>query len=131
MNKFKIGDKVMLSPDSQWVNGYSFATDSANPLNIEGVIDQYEDGEYGVMWGNGRHNGCYEDVDLLLAQQTTPECPYAVIEELSAHVENLEELVSEQAERIRQVDTVLANFAKLTQYFSEEGSGKLPNAKNW
>lgn len=131
MSKFSIGDKVMLSPDSMWVNGYSRNVESANPLNIEGAITYVFDDTYKIKWGNGRINSCYTDDDLIptVAKQPEQECPHAVIEELSAQVENLEQLVSEQAARIRQVDAVLANFARLTKYFSEEGSGKLPNAK--
>lgn len=106
MSKFKIGDKVFLSPDSQWVARNSLDVSSANPLNMEGVIDEVDGSEYGIMWGNGRHNSCYEDCDLISAvvRQPIQECPYSVIEELECKIESLEQLVSEQAARIRELE---------------------------
>ena len=97
MSKFKIGDKVILSPDSQWVSRDSTEAGSTNPLNVEGVIyKNYSGEEYEVKWSNSTHNYCYTDDDLILVvkhltQQTQYECPYAVIEELQCHVETLEE----------------------------------------
>lgn len=57
------------------------------------------------------------------------ECPYTLIDELEAQVENLEELVSDQAHQINQLTEALDNFTRLTHYFSTEGASKLPNAK--
>lgn len=106
MSKFKIGDKVFLSPDSQWVTRDSLGGSSGNPLNTEGVIDEVDGSEYGIMWGNGRHNSCYEDYDLIPAvvSQPTQECPYCIIEELECKIDSLEDLVSEQAARIRELE---------------------------
>ena len=96
MYKFKIGDEVMLSHESRWVEEDSNESDSSNPLNMKGVITSVNDYgviEYDITWSNDSSNGCYKDEDLIPApkQQTQYECPYAVIEELEAHVETLEE----------------------------------------
>ena len=106
MSKFNVGDKVSLLSTSQWVNQSPLEFDSSNPLNVEGFIDEVNGYEYSIMWGNGQHNYCYTDDDLILAEDKQPEqdCPYNIIEELSAQVENLEELVAEQAARIRELE---------------------------
>lgn len=106
MSKFKIGDKVFLSPSSRWVDDGSSDAYSVNPLKIEGVIDEVDGYEYGIMWSNGRHNSCYVDEDLLpsVVSQPTQECPYCIIEELECKIESLEELISEQAARIRELE---------------------------
>lgn len=64
--KFKIGDEVYLSEDSEWNNG-----SKANPLNVLGVIDDIdlEDNTYGIMWSNGIHNSSYTDDCLYPANQ--------------------------------------------------------------
>ena len=93
MSKFNVGDKVYLLPSSGWVNQSSLEFESSNPLNVEGFIDEVNGYEYSIMWGNGQHNYCYTDDDLILAEDKQPEqdCPYSIIEELSAQVENLED----------------------------------------
>ena len=106
MSKFNVGDKVYLLPSSGWVSDESVSARSANPLNVEGFIDEVDGYGYGIKWGNGRHNSCYTDDDLILAEDKQPEqdCPYSIIEELSAQVENLEELINQQAARIRELE---------------------------
>ena len=106
MSKFNAGDKVYLLPSSRWVSDESLDDRSANPLNVEGVITHVFEDSYKIKWGNGQINSCYEDCDLILAENKQPEqdCPYSIIEELSAQVENLEELVAEQAARIRELE---------------------------
>lgn len=109
MSKFKIGDKVMLSPASKWANAYSYNSGSANPLNVVGVIDEIDEAElyhhmaYGIMWNNGKHNSCYTEKDLILVSETQEECPYAVIEELECKLESFEELITQQAKQIREL----------------------------
>ena len=132
MSKFKIGDKVMLSPDSRWVDYASHKYDSDNPLNVVGVIDEadiYHHMEYGIMWDNGKHNSCYTDADLILVYETQEEYPYAVIEELECKLESFEELITQQAKQIRELEEVLNNFSRLTNYFSTKGWGNLPKVQ--
>ena len=61
--KFKVGDKVLISDDSQW---HSW-TDFSNPGNTEGIITKIMDGDLGihVEWSNGESNS-YNTRDLLL-----------------------------------------------------------------
>lgn len=103
MSRFNVGDKVFLSPTSDWVNDGSNEADSTNPLNVEGAITHVFYGSYRIKWSNEQINSCYTDDDLIpsVAKQPEQECPHAIIEELYAQIENLEELVSEQAARIR------------------------------
>lgn len=68
MHKFKVGDRVMLSPNSRWVNDYSNRPDSNNPLNVVGVITYMTSyGRYRIYWGNGTCNSSYTDHCLLPA----------------------------------------------------------------
>ena len=62
-SKFKVGDKVILSDDSQW---HSW-TDFSNPANTEGIITEIKDEDLGIIveWSNGETNS-YNDRDLLL-----------------------------------------------------------------
>ena len=62
-SKFKVGDKVILSDDSQW---HSW-TDFSNPANTEGIITEIKDEDLGliVKWSNDEINS-YNDRDLLL-----------------------------------------------------------------
>ena len=114
MSKFKIGDKVFLSPSSQWVDDASSDAYSANPLNIEGVIDEVDGYEYGIMWSNGQHNSCYADDDLIPAvvSQPTQECPYSIIEELECKIDSLEELISEQTREIEALTAAICWLRK-------------------
>jgi hypothetical protein len=61
--KFKIGDKVMISDDSQW---HSW-TEWNNPANTEGIITEIKDEDLGIIvkWSNGETNS-YNERDLLL-----------------------------------------------------------------
>ena len=62
-SKFKVGDKVILSDDSQW---HSW-TDFSNPANTEGIITEIKDEDLGIIvkWSNDEINS-YNDRDLLL-----------------------------------------------------------------
>lgn len=97
MSKFNVGDKVMLSPDSRWVEGGSKEPDSYNPLNMEGVIiDEDVNSErhkWGVRWSNDRTN-TYSTNDLLPITGVSVRVEtnlHDIIEEQEAHIENLEE----------------------------------------
>ena len=135
MNKFKVGDKVYLLPSSGWVNQSSLKFDSTNPLKVEGFIDDVDvNGLYVIVWGNGQHNSCYKDDDLILAEDKQPEqdCPYSIIEELSAQVDNLEQLVAEQAARIRELEASKGEqsglvFKPVSQYTLEDWQQAIDN----
>ena len=62
-SKFKVGDKVILSDDSQW---HSW-TDFSNPANTEGIITEIKDEDLGIIvkWPNDETNS-YNGRDLLL-----------------------------------------------------------------
>jgi len=62
-SKFKVGDKVMISEDSQW---HSW-TEWNNPANTEGTITEIRDEDLGIIvkWSNGETNS-YNERDLLL-----------------------------------------------------------------
>jgi hypothetical protein len=61
--KFKIGDKVMISDDSQWHSWTEFS----NPANTEGIITEIKDEDLGIIvkWANDETNS-YNERDLLL-----------------------------------------------------------------
>ena len=61
--KFKVGDKVMISDDSQWHSWTEFS----NPANTEGIITEIKDEDLGliVKWSNDETNS-YNERDLLL-----------------------------------------------------------------
>ena len=69
MSKFKIGDKVMLSPNSEWVEGDSNDAYSCNPLRTQGTITHQDfysvRHKWEVEWCNGTVN-TYGDTDLIL-----------------------------------------------------------------
>ena len=65
MSKFTISQKVMLSPNSKWVNSGSQESYSINPLNVSGVVVGYDGRTYDVQWSNGKWNGAYTDDCLL------------------------------------------------------------------
>jgi hypothetical protein len=62
-SKFKVGDKVMISEDSQWHSWTEFS----NPANTEGIIKEIKDEDLGIIvrWANDETNS-YNDRDLLL-----------------------------------------------------------------
>jgi len=62
-SKFKVGDKVIISDDSQW---HSW-TEWNNPANTEGEITEIRDEDLGIIvkWSNGETNS-YNERDLLL-----------------------------------------------------------------
>lgn len=96
MSKFKVGDRVMLSPSSVWVNDGSDRPCSANPLNAVGVIVgvDFSDDTYNVDWDNGQYNTCYTDNCLL------PAGNYITVDSLD--YEDSEELDAEDKEIIKQ-----------------------------
>lgn len=61
--KFKVGDKVMISDDSQWHSWSDFN----NPANTEGIILEINDEDLGIVveWPNKLSNS-YNERDLLL-----------------------------------------------------------------
>jgi len=61
-SKFKVGDKVLISDDSQW-----YDQGDSNPANVEGVITEIKNEDLGiyVKWSNDKSNS-YNDRDLLL-----------------------------------------------------------------
>jgi hypothetical protein len=61
--KFKVGDKVMISDDSQWHSWSDFN----NPANTEGTIVEINDEDLGIVveWPNKLSNS-YNERDLLL-----------------------------------------------------------------
>ena len=62
-SKFKVGDKVMISDDSQWHSWTEFS----NPANTEGIITEIKDEDLGIIveWSNNERNS-YNERDLLL-----------------------------------------------------------------
>lgn len=72
MDKFKKGDRVMISKKSSFYS-YKCRKDSSNPANIGGTITTIDNG-YGhlnieVDWDNKTHNS-YSEIDLILLKQT-------------------------------------------------------------
>lgn len=79
MEKFEIGDEVLLRPASEWVG--TGGEDTSNPVNVVGKIvsyDQYQldRGYLGihVEWANGKVNS-YRDADLIFADQKSTVVP--------------------------------------------------------
>ena len=59
MCKFKVGDIVVINPESRY-----YDIGSLNPANEEGVVIEVFYGTYIVKWGKGRNS--YREQDLLL-----------------------------------------------------------------
>ena len=79
MEKFEVGSKVLLRPDSEWVG--SGEEDNSNPVNVVGVVIRYaehelERGQLGihVEWANGKINS-YREADLIFANQKPVAIP--------------------------------------------------------
>ena len=128
MSKFKAGDKVMLSPDSRWVEGDSKEPDSFNPLNMEGIIineDVYSKRhKWEVKWSNDITN-TYSNDDLILVVGVFVEVessPHDIIEEQAAHIANLEEaLEMVQKELIELREKVGSEgFKPISEYTMED-----------
>lgn len=71
MNKFKVGDRVKIIPDTRYYEGNEY---SSNPKNISGIISGVhgEDDErdyhvYSVNWDNKNSNS-YTANDLVLIE---------------------------------------------------------------
>lgn len=94
MHKFKVGDRVMLSPSSRWVDPRSSSDTSYNPLNVVGVIVGLQCGEYQIEWSNGKCNCAYTNACLL------PAGNYITISSLD--YQDSEELDAEDKEIIKQ-----------------------------
>lgn len=116
MSKFKIGDEVMLSPESKWVEEDSKEFNSFNPLNMKGVIIeedvQSERHKWTVEWSNERIN-TYSNDDLLLVAEVSVRVEtnlHDIIEEQAAHIETLEEAL----------ETVTKELIELRQENSNE-----------
>ena len=101
MSKFKVGDEVMLSPESKWVDSRSDQPNSTTPTGVVGEIvrehaDAHEEDtefQWSVSWSNGTTNSYHSD-DLLLVTGTSVRGEanlHDIIEEQEAHIENLEE----------------------------------------
>ena len=66
MNKFKIGDRVVLRAD----NSFQKQTGESNPAQgspwaCEGtIVNIYHNYKYEIDWDNGRQNNAYRDIDL-------------------------------------------------------------------
>lgn len=62
--KYKMGDKVLLNPESAWNDGFP-----GNPVNTPGTIVRRvrNDSTYDIKWADGSKNNSYEDDDLLPA----------------------------------------------------------------
>jgi hypothetical protein len=60
--KFKVGDKVLISDDSQY-----YGAGDANPSNVEGIITEIKDEDLGIIvkWSNNTTNS-YNTQDLIL-----------------------------------------------------------------
>lgn len=121
MSKFKVGDKVICIDRDDL---------GSDPLELGKVYEVISTHEFyiSIDIGDGEVLQYYPR-RFELAEQSVQECPYDAIDELEAQVENLEELVSDQAHQINQLTEALDYFTRLTHYFSTEGVGKLPNTK--
>ena len=64
MNKFKVGDRVLIAPTSSFYIGTP-----CNPINIIGTIQSISPGGCGisVLWDNKNRNG-YNNYDLIYAE---------------------------------------------------------------
>lgn len=114
---FNVGDKVMLSPESYWVGSNSDQPNSTNPTGIIGEIirahnDAHEEGtpfHWCVEWCNSTSNA-YHSEDLLLVAGVSVGVEtnlHDIIEEQSAHIENLEEaleMVTKELIELRERD---------------------------
>lgn len=75
MQKFKVGDKVFLRPESKWAAYGVNTEESSNPLNVVGEITRYSEDDLKndglgitVDWNNGYLNS-YAEEDLVLVSQ--------------------------------------------------------------
>lgn len=66
-NEIPIGTRVKLSPNSKYYD--PSGKDDGNPTDCGGVIDSFCNGEHGVQWDNGIHNGCYTIKCLIILNQ--------------------------------------------------------------
>lgn len=96
MSEFDVGDKVVCV-DSRGRDVYITVGNVYTVININ-LYDEL----LTVQDNTGNNQEFFMD-RFKLAEQPEQDCPYSIIEELSAQVENLEELVSEQAARIREL----------------------------
>ena len=70
--KFKIGDRVTLSENSEWFSEDSYDMRSCNPINCQGTVIRAPN-DLRVEWDNGIINSCYSESCLdLVETQTRP-----------------------------------------------------------
>lgn len=106
MSKFKVGDKIIRVADEYPQYGMYIGKvytvkevedGFQESISVEEIPDKY--------WLED-----YFELHYELIEQSTQECPYDTIDELEAQVENLEELVSDQAHQINQLTEALDYF---------------------
>ena len=92
MSKFNVGDKIVpVYLKNTKFEVYTFKGYMQN--------DQYLCLEEHPLY-------CFDAGWFKLVEQPEQDCPYSIIEELSAQVDNLEQLVIEQAAQIRELQSV-------------------------
>lgn len=125
MSKFNVGDKITRVADEYPQYGMYIG----KVYTVKEVEDGFEESISVEEIPNKFWMVEYFELHYELNEQPAQEYQDSIIEELEAKIDNLEELVSDQAHQINQLTEALDNFARLTHYFSTEGVGKLPNAK--
>lgn len=124
MSKFKIGDEVMLLPDSKWVGRRSNHPNSTNPTGVVGkIVKEHKDAhkedtefQWHVDWSNDTSNAYHSD-DLLLVTGVSVRVEtnlHEIIEEQAAHIENLEEaleVVTKELIELREEQSVSTDTA--------------------
>lgn len=102
MSEFKVGSRVYLSKDSQFIGG----NDQFNPLGVVGVIDSIKvrcELPVNVVWSNGKAND-YNYDDLYLAEPIYNPEQSDYIAELECRVTELEELCEDYAKIVAEKD---------------------------
>ena len=96
--KFKVGDRVMISDESQWYN----EDDTSNPINTVGTITKINDEYLGIYvdWDNEENNS-YDECDLVLAEQ---ESYIDVTEKLNQY--SMKAIVVSNIEQIKELAKV-------------------------
>ena len=97
--KFKVGDIVLISDDSQY-----YDITSSNPANVEGEITEIQRGDLGIIvkWNNGESNS-YNECDLILVE--AEQGSYLDINEKLKHM-NLTAITVSSTEQIKELAKV-------------------------